>query len=296
VRERWAELVATGRAFTERVRARVERLPGAPSLVEVQRSYVQVRGTALAASITLYLFLALFAVTVLAVAVLGFLSAGGAHFARDLPGQLGLTGTAGRLVHDAVDSARRSRRAATLIGIVGLAWTGTSLALVIGVAYDAAWRVRRRGLVDRFRGVVWLAGAAVAIAAGALATAAWSLLPAVLGPLVLIVALATNTALFLWTSWYLPHRRVPLRALLPAAVLGGVCLEALKLVGAYVVPRLVASSSEIYGTIGVVFALLTWLLVIGRIIVYVALVEANGWERHHGERDVEVRVPALPHR
>jgi membrane protein len=284
------------RAFGERTRERLEGLPGVSALVELQQSYVQARGTALAASITLYLFLALFAVTVLTVAVLGFLSAGGAHVARDLPGQLGLSGSAARVVHNAVDSARRSRRAATAVGLVGLAWTGTSLALVIGDAYDAAWRVRRRGLIDRARGIVWLAGAAVAIAAGAFATAAWGLLPTFLGPIDLVVALATNTALFLWTSWYLPHRRVPVRALLPAAALGGVCLEVLKLVGAYAVPRLVASSSEVYGTIGVVFALLAWLLVFGRVIVYVAVFEAHDWERHHGEQDVEVRVPALPHR
>ncbi len=295
MRGRFAELVATVRAFVDRCGARLRRLPVVESWREVQRAYVQARGTALAASITLYGFLALFAVTVLAAALLGFLSAGGVHFARDLRNQLGLTGTAARVVHDAVDSARRSRRAATLIGLVGLAWTGTSLAIVIGDAYDAAWRVRRRGFIDRVRGLVWLVGAGVAIGAGALATAAWSVLPAVLGPLDLVVALATNTGLFLWTSWYLPHRRIPLRAILPAAVLGGVGFEVLKLLGAYVVPRLVAHSSEAYGTIGVVFALLAWLLVFGRLVVYVALVEAHGWERRHGEQDVELRVPALPH-
>jgi membrane protein len=223
-------------------------------------------------------------------------AASGADVARNLPSQLGLTGSAARLVRDAVDSAEHSRQAATVIGLVGLAWTGTGLAVVIGDAYDAAWRVRGRGVVDRVRGLVWMAGAGVGIAAGGLATSAWGLLPAALGPLDLLVALATNTALFLWTSWFLPHRRVPLVALLPAAVLGGACLEVLKLLGAYVVPKLVASSSEVYGTIGVVFALLAWLLVFGRVVVYVALFEAHGWERHHGARDVEVRVPALPRR
>ena len=271
-------------------------MPGVPTALDVQRRYLDMRGSALAASITLYLFLAIFALTVLAIAVLGFLSAGGAQIARDLPGQLGLSGSAARVVHDAVDSARRSRAVATVVGLVGLAWTGTNLAIVVGDAYNAAWEVDRRGLVDRLIGLAWLAGAAIAIGAGAAATAAWGLLPGLFAPLVIVVSIGTDTALFAWTSWILPNRRVPFRALLPAAVLGAVALEALKVIGAYAVPHLVARASEVYGTIGVVFALLAWLLVFGRVVVYVAIFEARRWERHHGQRAVDVEGPALPTR
>jgi membrane protein len=281
-------------AAGRRLRALVARCPGAPTLLDLQRRYDEARGSALAASISLYGFLALFAVTALAVAVLGFLSAGGAHVARDLPNQLGLSGSASRTVRDAVDAARRSRATATVLGGLGLAWTGTSLAVVVADAYDAAWQVERRGLLDRVLGLVWLVGAVLAIAAGAFATAAWSVLPGLFAPLVIVVSLATNAALFLWTSWILPNRRVPLAALVPAALVGAVALEAMKLVGAYAVPHLVARSSEVYGAIGVVFALLVWLLVFGRVVVYVAVIETKGWERRHGEREVDVEVPALP--
>jgi membrane protein len=279
-----------------RLRGQLVGLPGVSAALDVQRRYTEERGSALAASITLYGFLALFAVTALAIAVLGFLSAGGAHVARDLPNQLGVSGEAARLVHQAVDAARRSRAVATVVGVVGLAWTGTSLAIVVGDAYNAAWRVDRRGLVDRVRGLAWLAGAVVPIAAGAAATALWSLLPGFFAPLVVFVSIATNAALFAWTSWVLPNRRVPVGALIPAAVLGGVALEVLKVLGAYAVPHLVARSSEIYGTIGVVFALLAWLLVFGRVVVYVPIVEARRWEHTHGDQQVELEVPALPAR
>ena len=281
-------------AYAARLRARLHRLPGAPTAVEVQRRYVEIRGSALAASITLYLFLAIFAITVLAIALLGFLSAEGANLARTLPSQLGLSGSAAKLVHDAVDTARRSRNVATVIGLVGFAWTGTSLAIVIADAYNAAWDVNRRGLVDRVFGVAWLGGAAICIAAGGLATAAWGVLPGVFAPLVIVVSLATDTALFGWTSWILANRRVPVRALLPAAALGAVALESMKLIGAYVVPHLVSRASAVYGAIGVVFAVLAWLLVFGRVVVYVAIVEARGWEHRHGDRVVDVEAPALP--
>jgi len=89
-----------------------------------------------------------------------------------------------------------------------------------------------------------------------------------------------NTLLWLWTSWVLPNRRVALRPLLPAAIFGAVGLEALKIAGAYVVPRFVSKSSALYGTIGVVFALIAWLWLFGRLVVFVTIFETiQGWRR-----------------
>jgi uncharacterized BrkB/YihY/UPF0761 family membrane protein len=109
-----------------------------------------------------------------------------------------------------------------------------------------------------------------------------------------VIGLAVNTLVWLWTSWILPNRRVPWKALLPAAVVGTVGLEVLKVAGGYVVPKLVARSSALYGTIGVVFALLTWLLVLGRLVVFVTVVEVIGWERWHGTEGSLVSGPAFP--
>jgi membrane protein len=92
----------------------------------------------------------------------------------------------------------------------------------------------------------------------------------------------------------LPNRRVPRRALLPAAIAGGVAFEILKIAGGIVVPQLVSRSSALYGTIGVVFALLAWLLVLGRLVVMMSVIEVMGWERNHGTEIVELRGPVLP--
>jgi len=53
-----------------------------------------------------------------------------------------------------------------------------------------------------------------------------------------------------------------------------------------VVPHWVAGNSALYGTIGVVFALLLWLLVFGRIVVYLAVLEAQVGEAQVGEAQV----------
>ena len=262
----------------------------------ISRRYDQLHGRATAAAITLYGFLALFAVTVLAIAVLGFLSADDHHIGRDIVDWLGVRGAGARTVTDAVAKARESRRLATLVGFAGLVWVGSGFAVAIANAYNIAWRVPQRSTRERLVGLVWLLGAGVLLAAGGFVTSGLGTLPAVLTPLVLAAGLSVNTLVWLWTSWILPNRRVPGRALLAGALVGAVGLEALKVVGGYVVPRLVAGSSALYGTLGVVFALLSWLLVFGRLVVIVTLIEVTGWERRHGTDEVMVSGPALPGR
>jgi uncharacterized BrkB/YihY/UPF0761 family membrane protein len=95
-----------------------------------------------------------------------------------------------------------------------------------------------------------------------------------------------------WTSWVLPNRRIPLRATVGAAVVGAVGLETLKVLGGYVVPQLVASSSALYGAIGSVFALIAWLWVFGRLVALLTVLEVVMWERSHPEVEVVVRTPA----
>jgi membrane protein len=246
---------------------------------ELQRRYNAIAGPTLAAGVTLYGFLALFALLVLAVAVLGFLSADNSHLAEEIVHGIGLTGDAAKIVTESVDAAQRSRSITTVVGIVGIIWLGTSFAQVVANTFDAAWRVPGRGLRDRARGLVWLLGGSVLITLGLGATALWDVLPTVFAPLVLVVSIAGNMALWMWTSWVLPHRDVAWRVLVVPALAAAVALEVLKVVGAYVVPRFVARSSELYGAIGVVFAILLWLLILGRVVVYIAVIEAWRAER-----------------
>ncbi len=260
----------------------------------IYQRYSELNGRATAAAITLYGFVALFALAVLAVAIVGFLSSDNDHVAADIVSFLGVTGSAAKTVTDAVATAQNSARVASVVGLVGLVWVGSSFAVAIGTAYDIAWRVPQRVARARLVGLGWLAGAGVLLAVGGAATAAIAALPNWLAPLLLVVSIGVNTLLWLWTSWVLPNRRVPWRALLPAALVGAVGLEILKVVGGYVVPVLVARSSALYGTLGVVFALLTWLLVLGRLVVLVSVIEVIGWERRHGTDPVVGSGPALP--
>jgi uncharacterized BrkB/YihY/UPF0761 family membrane protein len=69
--------------------------------------------------------------------------------------------------------------------------------------------------------------------------------------------------------------------------------EILKAVGAIYVPRAVASSSALYGSLGVVFAVLAWLLIYGRLIVYGAVINVVRYETGAGTVTAQIEVPRV---
>jgi membrane protein len=265
------------------VRGRIDRIaqrvPPLKYALSIQDRYSSLHGNVSANSITLTAFLALFAVTLLAVALVGYLDRSDVNVAKSITSWLGLSGDAGQVVTDAVRTASSSARFATIIGFVGVVTIGTSFAGAIATAYDIAWGVRNRGLVERLRGLVWLVGFGVLTAASVMATTLRTRLPTALSFLVVIVTMAVNGVLWLFTSWLLPNRKVSFRAMLPAAVAGAAMLEALKVIGGIWVPRLVSNASELWGTIGAVFALIAWILFFGRVVVYVTVIEVLEAER-----------------
>jgi uncharacterized BrkB/YihY/UPF0761 family membrane protein len=119
-------------------------------------------------------------------------------------------------------------------------------------------------------------------------------LPGPAWPVGIALGLAVSVALFLWTSQVLVNLDVPWRALLPGAVFAAVGFEVLKAVGGIYVPRVRVRSSELYGSIGVVFALLAWLFFFGRLLVYSAVIGVVRWEGTHGTARVAIDVPNMP--
>jgi membrane protein len=116
-------------------------------------------------------------------------------------------------------------------------------------------------------------------------------LPVWSAPLTTVLGLVVSTALSVWTYHGLGNVHVGWRAHLVGAVLVAAGTEVLKLVGTLYVPHLIASSSALYGSIGVVFAVLAWLLVYGRLIVYGAVVNVLRWEAARGTDIIAIEVP-----
>lgn len=271
-----------------------DRLPWLAPAVAVQRRYGEVGGNHLAAAFTLVTFLSLFPLLLAGVAVLGFVAAGSdTDLAGRIASQLGLTGEAARTLTEAVEAAESSRRAATVAGLVGLGWSGLGLVGALQYTYDSVWQVKGRGLKDKLFALAWLGGATLLFIAGAGLTAALHWLPGVLASVAVLVGLGVSFALWLWTSRVLPNRKVAWRHLVPGAIVGAVGLEVLKWVGAFWVPKAVASSSALYGSLGVVFAVLAWLAIFGRLVVYSAVTNVVAYERRVGWTRGVVALPAL---
>jgi len=271
-----------------------ERRPWLRIAVDVQKRYGELHGNNLGASIVLQAFLSIFPLLLVVIAVVGFFSASGHDVAGNIIGQLGLNGEAARAVNEAMRVAERSRRAASVVGVAGLLWSGLGLVDALQYGYDQVWQVKARGIKDRMFGMLWLVGAALVLSAGGALTWLVNRLPAFLAPVAILAAVGVNCALFLWTEKVLPNRKVGWRALAPGAVMAGVGLEVLKAVGAFWVPRLVASSSALYGSLGIVFAILAWLLLFSRLLLYSAVVNVVLYERRHGTEQKAIEVPRLP--
>jgi len=156
---------------------------------------------------------------------------------------------------------------------------------------DRAWQVSGRGIKDKLFAFVWLLGALVLLAG---ATSLAGLAPALPGwtvPLEIGGSIVFAIGFFLWTFGVNTAKGLPLRAHLPGAIAGGVGFHVLTLLGAWIVPGQASSSSGLYGSIGVVFAILAWLLILGRLLLYAVCLNVVLWEHEHGIVRVEVAAP-----
>jgi membrane protein len=272
-----------------------DKVPWLKPVLAIQKRYGEVGGNQMAAAFTFQAFVSLFPLVLVAIAVIGFVAADAkVDVAGRLIQQLSLKGEAANLFRRAIEQAVAARKTASLIGVLGLLWSGLGLVGALQFAYNAVWQVNDRGLKDKAVGLAWLAGAALLFVASAAATTALRWLPGFLAPVGILVTFLVSFALWLWTSRLLPNRSIGWTHLVPGALLGAVGLEVLKLVGAFYVPKLIASSASVYGPLGVVFAILAWLLLFGRLVVYSAVLNVVLYEGKQGTIKALVEAPPIP--
>jgi membrane protein len=269
------------------------RFPWLRTPLAVHMRVSDVGGGPLSSSIALAGFLSLFPLLLLGISVVGFVAAGRTDFAQEVIEQLGLTGDAADRMLDSIRQAEESRRAASVVGIVGLLWAGLGVIGTLEQALDATWQVKGRGWKSRPVGLGWLVGAGVlflgSLSLGSLVTA----LPGPAAVPTVIVGLALDVVLFLWMFRTLTNVAVGWRDLVPGAIAGGVGLEILKLIGTIYVPRAATSASALYGSLGVVFAILAWLALSARLVLYASAYNVVRYERRHGTVTVGIEVPRI---
>jgi membrane protein len=278
----------------ERLEALGERWHWFGVALRVQKRYSELNGNYMATAVTLAGFLSIFPLLLVGIALLGKIAANSGTLANDVIERMGLSGAAAQTMTDTIHKAEQSRKAASIIGVAGLLWSGLGLVAAVQYALNTTWQVTGRGMRDKITGLAWLAGALVLFLGSIAITAGLNFLPGFLWPLGFLAGLGVNVVLWLWTMRVLTNRDVGWKGLVPGALLGAVGMELLKAVGSFYVPRLVRSSSALYGSLGVVFALLAWLLLFGRLVVYSSVLNVVLWEESHGTVTVELDVPRVP--
>jgi membrane protein len=274
-----------------------------PSLEPIKRNRVtgtalathqrvsEIGGSQIASAVTLTLFLSLFPLLLVATAVMGFIASGDDDLGARLIRELGLTGDAAEYLLEGLESAESNRASSSVIGFLGFVWTAIGVVGAIQHVCDRAWQITGRGIKDKLVATAWLFGSFVLIGLAIAAAGVAPVLPGWAWPLASIIGIAFGTLFFLWTFRVLTAKTLPLSDHIAGAVLGGVGLHLLSQLGGFFIGRQVESSSALYGSIGVVFAVLAYLLLFGRLLVYAVSLNVVLHERHHGVVHVEVSVP-----
>ena len=250
----------------------------------VHRRYGEDSAGYLASAVAYHAFLSLFPLMLLGLAVVGFLLANDAHaqaewvdrLSQSVPGLQDLIGDSLRVVV-------RQRTGAGLIALIGLAWTGIGLVEAAGHALGKVFRVPEYGSFLRKK--LWSIGSLLAlgllalVATGLTGLAASFNLEGAIAVVLAVGAMALGFVLdfgvFLLGYRILIQRRgPPLRRLWKGALLAAAGWTVLKLVGAWLVGRVVANAAAVYGSFAAVIGVLFLLHLGSRLFLYGAELNA----------------------
>jgi YihY family inner membrane protein len=234
-----------------------------------------------AALLAYYGFFSLFPLLLVAVTVIGFILQGRSDLADRIvdsaAAQFPIIGTS---IQKTVEGSRL--RGSGLVLAVGAAfalWGGLGVADAAQAAMNGIWNVPRRRypnfLLRRLRGLAWLVvlggGLLAASVAAGFAHAAGSALSGVAG---VAASAVVNTLLFLVGFRVLTVRNIPLRSLLPGAVLAALAWALLQWLGGWYVGRQLTRATNTYGTFALVIGLLSWLYLAATVTLYAAELNA----------------------
>jgi membrane protein len=195
----------------------------------------------------------------------------------DITRHLGLGAQGRRIVDGLFKASVTSLNLAVLVSVV-LSFAGTiAVARSVQVMYERAFAypplANAQGWLRCLVCVVAMSG--VVIADGAIER---TLIDDVGHVVFGVVQLVPFTLFFWWSIHFLLGGREPWRRVLAAAIATGLFWIGLGVFAAFYFSSTIVSDSTTYGTIGVTFTLVTWLIAIGAVLTFGAVVGAV-WQR-----------------
>jgi membrane protein len=204
----------------------------------------------------------------------------------DIALRLGLNREAADIVSHLFQTSSATVNGTTIVSLL-LVFAGTiAVASSLRQIYEKAFR-----LVHRAHGfarlLVWVAVLCGVIAFESVIGRPVRRIPggSVFGAL---VGFALFTAFFLWTIHFLLSGRVAWRRLLPSALATGLLFALLGLFSEFFFSSWIVSDNKLYGSVGPVFSILTWLIAVGAVLI-IGAVGGVVWQERAEERAEERR-------
>ena len=235
------------------------------------RRYLAIRGTDRALVIAGHCFTALIPLLIVAATIMS--SQDGVAIADWIIIRCGLTGESADAVRQLFARPPGAQSVITAGSVLLLVFSGLSLARSLQRTYELAWELPPRGVRGTLAGLTSLAMLLTLV--GVIAMVG-SISRNATGPYVTFLVCAPISVLLWWPLLsVLLGGRVRPRKLLPGAIVAGVGQQFASSASGVWMPHTIATNTDRYGIIGVVFALLTWLLMIALVLVVAAVVSAE---------------------
>ena len=267
-----------------RLRATAENARSSHASFEIGLSVFEgdaaIGGGLLAGALAYRLFVLLLPLVLLLVSGLG-LYAGAADQSPDkVAEEAGLHGLIATHVADTASSP--SRWIFFLVMIPAVLYALAKLYRAVAIVHALAWRGTARGIRISAAGIALL-GVAILVDLGAVGLVGWIRRHSELGG----VASLLVYFVLVGGTWLLVSRRLPggeegWSALLPGAFVIGVGLLLVNVFNVYITTRLVENRANTYGVLGIAAALLFSLVLVGRVVVIGAGLNASVHRHRHG--------------
>jgi uncharacterized BrkB/YihY/UPF0761 family membrane protein len=240
------------RWLQQRTQTRVGRL----ALLWFHRYFEASRNSA--SSATAYFTLSVLPTALVFVAYFHLAGGNENAFAERLIDHMHLDKTTANLVQETFGSTSDNVLGATIAVVVGFLLWGLGIGQLYRDLYARAWRVSVGSATDQGLFAIWffvitgLVGL-MAVGAGQLRSNGWLA--------VVPVWLLASTVVWLWTPRFLLHRAIPLRSLLPGALLASFVLGGtIGTAPLWIAPTL-TQNGRVFGSFGVVVAIVAYMLI-----------------------------------
>ena len=276
---RWTERARVLRARTEAARTRHASVDFGLALIERDS---RIGGGLLAGALAYRLFVVLLPTALLFVSGLGLYADTADQSTSQVARKAGLHGLIASQV--AATASGRARVLVFVLMVPAVLYATAKLYRALAVVHAIAWQGSGRGTRLTRRGVGALLGA-VAITILSAEVAGWARRQDHWGGIgALLIYIILMGSAWLVVSMQLPHRDARWPGLLPGALLFGAGVLFVNFFNVYVTTRLVEDRANTYGALGIATALLFSLVLVGRVMVISAELNAAIDDRHNLER------------